>query len=157
MLLIYLNLSVLIILEIVFRLCIGEISSFSFLIFPSGSMNERKLFSLLKILTVAVLAHFPSVVSSHSELISKGFVSERYILRGIHTERYLHSFMKHSQCMEKRNPIERLIWRIDTVYDLKIPTNRPVVDNFNHPRGSSSRFSNLSWSAMYQHFYQFQN
>ena len=121
-------------LEIVFRLCIGEISSFSFLIFPSGSMNERKLFSLLKILTVAVLAHFPSVVSSHSGLISKGFVSERYILK-----------------------IERLIPRIDTVYDLKIRVNRPVVDNFNHPRGSSSRFSNLSWSAMYQHFYQFQN
>ena len=65
-------------LEIVFRLCIGEISSFSFLIFPSGSINERKRFSLLKTLTVAVLAHFPSVVSSHSALINKGFVSEMY-------------------------------------------------------------------------------
>ena len=71
----YLNLSVFIIFEIVFLLCIGEISSFSFLIFPSGSINERKLFSLLKILTVAVLAHFPSVVSSHSELIKSGFFS----------------------------------------------------------------------------------
>ena len=86
MLLVYLNLSVLIMLEIVFRLCIGEISSFSFLIFPSGSINERKLFSLLKILTVAVLAHFPSVVSSHSGLISKGFVSERYILNSHDTK-----------------------------------------------------------------------
>lgn len=72
---IYLNLSVFIIFEIVFLLCIGEISSFSFLIFPSGSINERKLFSLLNILTVAVLAHFPSVVSSHSELIKSGFFS----------------------------------------------------------------------------------
>ena len=33
----------------------------------------------------------------------------------------------------------------------------PDVDNFSHPRGSSSLFWNRSWSAIYQHFSMFQN